>query len=120
MNIMLKKDGQETGPFTNDEVSAMLADGRITKTHLAFAEGFSNWLPVVAVLAPRAAHSPANSFTTARAKPNESLAEFVSQTRTFNWKNVIPLKEIFQDKPWDFPRKPSTIPVGSMIPDSVA
>ncbi len=101
MNIMLKKDGQESGPFTKEEISAMLSDGRITKTHLAFAEGFSNWLPVVAVLAPRAAHSPANSFPAARAKPNEALAEFVSQNRSFNWKNVIPLKEIFQDKPWD-------------------
>jgi len=101
MNIMLKKDGQESGPFTQEEVSAMLSDGRITKTHLAYAEGFSNWLPVVAVLTPKAVPSPTNSFTTARAKPNETLADFVSQTRAFDWKSVIPLKSIFQDKPWD-------------------
>ena len=85
MQIKIKKEGVESGPFTRDEVSAMLADGRINKTDLAFSDGFSNWLPVVAVLTPRTTPPPfndvAHSFANSRVKPNETISNIISQDR---------------------------------------
>ena len=96
MQIMLKKDGVETGPFTREDVVAMLADGRINRTDLAFQEGLSNWLPVQAVIAPRATPPPfkekSEAFETSRVKPNETIAQIVKQTQSLDWAEVIPLQ----------------------------
>ena len=112
MQIRIKKEGVESGPFTKDEVSAMLADGRINKTDLAFSDGLSNWLPVLAVITPRATPPPfkekiepvkvkPDQFDTSRVKPNETVAKIVSQTKSLDWKLVIPFKCIVEDKPWN-------------------
>ena len=105
MQIMLKKDGVETGPFTREDVVAMLADGRINRTDLAFQEGLSNWLPVQAVITPRATPPPfkekSEAFETSRVKPNETIAQIVKQTQSLDWAEVIPYKSVFQDQPWN-------------------
>ncbi len=83
----------------------MLADGRVNKMDFAFHEGLSNWLPVAAVLAPRATPPPFQEkpapVDSSRVKPNETLAQIVSQTRSLDWKNIVPFQAIVQDKPWD-------------------
>lgn len=58
MEILVKKDGREQGPFSMDQVQSMVNAGQLQKTDLAFHEGLSNWLPVAAVLAPRATPPP--------------------------------------------------------------
>jgi len=102
---MLKKDGKESGPFSKEDVAGMLADGRISNTDLAFHEGLSNWLPVLAVITPRATPPPfkekSESFESARVKPNETVAQIVSQTKSLDWKQVFPYEAILQDKPWN-------------------
>lgn len=105
MQIMLKKDGVETGPFTREDAVAMLADGRINRTDLAFHDGLSNWLPVQAVIAPRATPPPfkekSEGFEASRVKPNETIAQIVNQTKSLDWAEVIPYKLVLQDKPWN-------------------
>ena len=83
----------------------MLSDGRINKTYLALCDGFSNWLPVVAVLAPRATppqdKEKSVSIDVSRAQPNKTISKIVSQTSSLDWKNIIPFHAIVQDKPWN-------------------
>ena len=102
---MLKKDGNESGPFSREDVAAMLADGRIDSTDLAFHEGLSNWLPILAVITPRATPPPfkekAEPFETIRVKPNETYAKIVCQTKSLDWKQIIPIASIVEDKPWN-------------------
>lgn len=105
MQILIRKDGKEEGPFTREEVSAMLADGRISKTDFAYYESLSNWLPVAAVLAPRATPPPfkekPETFESSRVKPNETFANILTQTSSLDWKNIVPFQAIIQDKPWN-------------------
>lgn len=46
MQIYIGKNGQQLGPFTEEQVRQRLATGEFSATDLAWQEGASNWRPV--------------------------------------------------------------------------
>jgi hypothetical protein len=57
MDIFIARQGQREGPFTEEQVRAMLADGRLQPSDLAWRAGRSDWTPLSNLLvnAPLAA-----------------------------------------------------------------
>lgn len=51
MQIHLVRGGQREGPFTVDQVRALLAEGRAQPSDLAWYEGLANWQPLQQILA---------------------------------------------------------------------
>src|SRR5690348_1964928 len=50
MQIYIAKSGQQTGPFTQDQVQAMLNSGTVALTDSAWHEGLASWQPLSQVL----------------------------------------------------------------------
>src|SRR5690348_7052351 len=50
MQIYIAKSGQQTGPFTRDQVQAMLNSGTVALTDSAWHEGLASWQPLSQVL----------------------------------------------------------------------
>jgi uncharacterized RDD family membrane protein YckC len=71
--IYIGRDGQQSGPFTEETVRAMLAAGDIAATDLAWREGLADWLPVSQVLA--GASSPAPLLAAPRAAAPAAAGE---------------------------------------------
>lgn len=104
MELFLKRNGAQEGPFTSDQLEALLREGRVSRTDLAFHEGLSNWMPLAAVLAPRtkpppfqvtprtdASPSPTNA---PEVKPPQDAAhEPVSVASLWSW--------VLADRPWN-------------------
>ncbi len=57
-DIYLHLNGEQKGPFTADQVRAMLATGEITAETLAWRAGMSDWTKVGAVVGPPPAPMP--------------------------------------------------------------
>ena len=59
MDLYLYRHDQQTGPYTEVEARALVADGEITAQCLAWREGLSEWLPLEQVIAlpPRPVHT---------------------------------------------------------------
>jgi len=50
MQIFIAKDKQQTGPFSEEQVQAMVASGMVSHSDLAWHEGLSGWIPLNQVL----------------------------------------------------------------------
>ncbi|HEY6392377.1 MAG TPA: DUF4339 domain-containing protein [Bryobacteraceae bacterium] len=62
MNYWVAPGGQQQGPFSLADVRRMIAEGRVSMTDLAWAEGLPNWAPLSQVIpaeAPAFAPAPA-------------------------------------------------------------
>ena len=59
MDIQILRDGQQTGPYTEEAVHALLKEGRVLINDLAWRPGLSEWVPLVRVLYPAAAQPAA-------------------------------------------------------------
>src|SRR5438034_9503493 len=49
MQVYLAKNGQQTGPYTVEQINAEAAAGRIKPTDLAWMQGWTAWQPVSTV-----------------------------------------------------------------------
>ena len=63
MNIYLELNGAKAGPFGKDQVEVMFKNGTIQSDTLAWADGFSKWMPLQSIVAfdavpPRSAPPP--------------------------------------------------------------
>jgi GYF domain 2 len=63
MNYFLFLNGQQTGPYTEDQLRQFLAAGQIQATDFAWYEGLADWAPIASLLpaetaAPVAAPAP--------------------------------------------------------------
>jgi hypothetical protein len=68
------REGKYEGPLPRAKLEEMLASGEVKRTDLAFREGLSNWMPVVAVLAARTTPPPFTSpDCTTSQQPSPSL-----------------------------------------------
>src|SRR5690349_1597296 len=48
--VYVSKDGQPTGPFSIDQLRAMVAQGSVPDSELAWHEGATGWIPVAELL----------------------------------------------------------------------
>ncbi|HEY4714293.1 MAG TPA: DUF4339 domain-containing protein, partial [Aquirhabdus sp.] len=46
MQIYLARNNEQAGPYTLEQVNAMLANKQIVLTDLAWHDGMTNWLPL--------------------------------------------------------------------------
>jgi hypothetical protein len=53
MAVYVAKDGQPTGPFSMQQLSAMVAQGSVSASDLAWHEGVTGWIPVAELLPGR-------------------------------------------------------------------
>ena len=64
MEIYLQQDGQQTGPFTEEQLQESVASGAINQFNLARHDGINDWIPLCTIIhiatpAPKTPHSPA-------------------------------------------------------------
>jgi len=52
MQLIIAKDGQKLGPYSETEVKEMVEAGTIALTDLAWHDGISDWTPVACLIAP--------------------------------------------------------------------
>src|SRR5436190_6669378 len=52
MRVMILRDGQQYGPYNEQQLQQHIRDGVISKTDLAWTEGQFDWLPIQSVLDP--------------------------------------------------------------------
>jgi hypothetical protein len=71
MNYWVAPGGQQQGPFSLADVRRMIAEGRVSTTDLAWAEGLPNWAPLSQVIPAEApAYLPAPPPPQPAAQPN--------------------------------------------------
>src|ERR1700747_131704 len=46
MSILIWKDGQQLGPFTQSQILEQLRSGTLSPNDFAWTEGYANWLPL--------------------------------------------------------------------------
>lgn len=73
MRIMLARDGQKYGPFTLDQVNAMLAAGKAAPDDLAWVENTPEWVALHAV--PGVLRTPPSVGAVPPAMPAEDVSD---------------------------------------------
>jgi len=58
MNYYINRNGEQSGPFSLQEIQQQLAEGRIATTDLAWAEGMPQWVTVADILKPAGSPAP--------------------------------------------------------------
>ena len=58
MMIHVSREGQQFGPYTQEDVQAYLAEGRLLATDLGWTEGSAEWVPLTQLVGGGAAVSP--------------------------------------------------------------
>ncbi len=81
MQIYLARNNQQAGPYTLEQVNAMLANHQVVLTDLAWHEGMDNWLPLgqltggkLVYLPTATVADPSSPFAPHNDLPIESLA----------------------------------------------
>ncbi len=64
MQIYLARNNQQAGPYTLEQVNAMLANTQVVLTDLAWHEGMSTWLPLGQLTGGKLLYIPSNKPTT--------------------------------------------------------
>lgn len=59
MDIQIVRDGKQTGPYTEEAVHALLKEGSVLVSDLAWRPGLPDWVPLVNLLYPAATRPPA-------------------------------------------------------------
>lgn len=68
MRILVNRNGQQLGPYTQEEASAAVQSGALSPTDLAWAEGTPSWVPLSTLIGGAAPVAPP-SFAGAAAVP---------------------------------------------------
>lgn len=107
--IFLQINGIKEGPYSQIDLKGRIESGTLSKTTLAWHEGLSNWMPVLAVITPRtpppafknqdnhkievpiipnepSVSKSVESFESSRAKPNETILRIINQTKQIGWR----------------------------------
>jgi uncharacterized RDD family membrane protein YckC len=50
MQILIAKDGKQTGPFSQEELRSMMDGGSLTRSDLCWHEGLPTWVPISQIL----------------------------------------------------------------------
>jgi len=73
MELYLNQNGQQVGPYTEDQISAMIHSGALTRDDIVWHEGLSEWQPLHAVFdLPSPVAPPAPAYQVPRPASSES------------------------------------------------
>ncbi|MFN7139489.1 MAG: DUF4339 domain-containing protein, partial [Limisphaerales bacterium] len=94
------------GPYSLEDLSQRVHSGQLSKTTLAWHEGLSNWMPVLAVITPRAKppifkHDTANLDAVEPDRQRFDYKEIFNQSRAIGWRKILPIDFVKADKPWN-------------------
>ena len=78
MNIYIYKNGQQLGPFPEEQLKAMLLSGMVTREDLSWQEGWEDWRPLTTLFP-----EPSNTAVTSPPLP-PSVAEFKVKILKYN------------------------------------
>ena len=79
MELFLHQNGEQVGPYTEEQVAAMVASGAITRGDIVWREGLADWQPIHTVInlpaplapkAPSPAHIPQQQIAPNEIKTN--------------------------------------------------
>ncbi len=74
MQIYLARNNEQAGPYTLEQVNAMLANTQIVLTDLAWHEGMETWLPLGQLTGGKMVYNPSNSSTSPMTAPFKTSA----------------------------------------------
>jgi hypothetical protein len=72
MEIFIIRDGEQAGPFSEDSVQTMLADGKVRPNDLGWRRGLAAWVPVSEVLKDRSPEKAPESDSPPKHSPADS------------------------------------------------
>jgi len=64
MQILIAKDGKQTGPFTEAQITEMLASGAVSRSDLAWHPGLTGWVTLEKILGSTAPSNPTGTVAT--------------------------------------------------------
>ncbi|MDE2419561.1 MAG: RDD family protein [Gammaproteobacteria bacterium] len=74
MQIYLARNNEQAGPYTLEQVNAMLANTQIVLTDLAWHEGMETWLPLGQLTGGKMVYNPSNSAASSTIAPFKTSA----------------------------------------------
>jgi GYF domain 2/Family of unknown function (DUF5362) len=108
--IYIGRDGNQLGPYSVEQINAMLADGQIRPADLAWWEGCTEWVPVLkvegVVMPPPAAsvssvpsrpHATAGTPVSAYAPPRATISPAGNYSAQVSGPTLLALRET---RPW--------------------
>lgn len=73
MELYLNQNGEQVGPYTEEQISAMIHGGALTRDDIVWHEGLSEWQPIHTVFdLPAPIAPPAPAYQAPRPAPSES------------------------------------------------
>ena len=106
MELYLHQDGEQVGPYTEEQIISMVSSGELRRDDIIWHEGLSEWQPIhtaVGLPAPLA-HSPkektmSNESPPLPGKPNgfDSFNEYASFTQRKDWNSICELNGVELD-----------------------
>jgi hypothetical protein len=104
MDIYILRDGQETGPFSEETTQSLLKQGALVINDLAWQPGLPTWLPLIQVLYPAAVAGASDTPT-----PTPMPASFWTET-------PVPEAEPAKSEPATGKQKAFLTYVGTIFP----
>ncbi|MBC7752581.1 MAG: RDD family protein [Candidatus Saccharibacteria bacterium] len=82
MQIYLARNNEQAGPYTLEQVNAMLANKQIVLADLAWHEGMANWLPLGQLTGGKLVYNPNQQKTAPTTPPFKSTATNTADTES--------------------------------------
>ena len=82
MQIYLARNNEQAGPYTLEQVNAMLSNKQIVLTDLAWHEGMTNWLPLGQLTGGKMIYNPNQQKVTLSTTPFKTTATSTVDTET--------------------------------------
>ena len=82
MQIYLARNNEQAGPYTLEQVNAMLSNKQIVLTDLAWHEGMVNWLPLGQLTGGKLIYNPNQQKTTPIMTPFKTTLSSAADTET--------------------------------------
>lgn len=82
MQIYLARNNEQAGPYTLEQVNAMLSNKQIVLTDLVWHEGMTNWLTLGQLTGGKMVYNPSQQKTTPTLSPFKTAASSTANTET--------------------------------------
>lgn len=82
MQIYLARNNEQAGPYTLEQVNAMLSNKQIVLTDLAWHEGMTNWLPLGQLTGGKMIYNPNQQKITLPTTPFKTTKPSIVDTET--------------------------------------